>query len=376
MDMVAKKHVCHLVHGFHVGGLEKIIVNCINQLGEQYQHTIVTLTQAGELVEELPPSATVIELNKKPGNDFSLYPRLYRIFAEIKPDIFHTYNLGTIEYQWVAWLARVPLRIHAEHGRDTYDPYGKVAKYRYLRQISSWVTHHVVAVSNDLYQWLLHDVGIRQAKLALITNGVDVEYFSPQFRKPSPNKFIIGHVARLQGIKNQKLLINAFQHACLQDRNFSRQAELMLVGCGDDMPALKALANRDSQYGGQIIFTGRQQNVRDYYACFDVFAMSSIAEGIPVTLLESMAMGVPHVVTRVGGIREVLLEGETGLGVESQDRDSLATSLLKLFHDRALRDGMGLVSRQRVERHFSQLAMVEAYADLYHHRQSSTPASR
>ena len=118
----------------------------------------------------------------------------------------------------------------------------------------------------------------------------------------------------------------------------------------------------------QVIFAGRQQNVRDYYACFDVFAMSSIAEGIPVTLLESMAMGVPHVVTRVGGIREVLLEGETGLGVESQDRDSLAASFLKLFHDRALRDGMGQVSRERVEQHFSQLAMVGAYAELYHHR--------
>ncbi|MCG7586367.1 glycosyltransferase [Photobacterium sp. OFAV2-7] len=366
--MVAKKNVCHLVHGFHVGGLEKIIINCINQLGEQYQHTIVTLTQAGELVKELPPSVTVIELNKKPGNDLSLYPRLYRILTERKPDIFHTYNLGTIEYQWVAWLARVPLRIHAEHGRDTYDPFGKVAKYRYLRQISSWVIHHVVAVSNDLYQWLQRDVGIRQAKLALITNGVDVEYFSPKFRKPAPDKFIIGHVARLQGIKNQKLLINAFQHACQQDRNFSRQAELMLVGCGDELPALKNEANSDAQHAGQVIFAGRQQNVRDYYARFDVFAMSSIAEGIPVTLLESMAMGLPHVVTRVGGIREVLLEGETGLGVESQDRDSLATSLLKLFHDRALRDGMGQVSRERVEQHFSQLSMVGAYADLYYQR--------
>ncbi|MGF1714764.1 glycosyltransferase [Photobacterium chitinilyticum] len=364
--MIAKKHICHLVYGFHVGGLEKIIVNCINELGDQYQHTIVVLTQAGDLVEELPSSVTVIEMNKKAGNDLSIHWRLFRLLLDLKPDVFHSYNLGTIEYQWVAWLAKVPKRIHAEHGRDTYDPHGKVAKYRYLRQISSLIIHKVVAVSQDLYRWLQCDVGINETKLVLITNGVDVDYFSPYFKKTNLAKFTVGHVARLQGIKNQELLINAFQQACRQDCDFSRLAELILVGSGDELQVLKALSNADPLSAKKIVFAGRQQSVRDYYSRFDVFAMSSIAEGIPVTLLESMAMGVPHVVTRVGGIKEVILEGETGLGVESQDQNSLADGLLILFHDRALREAMGLLSRARVEEHFSQRVMVGAYADLYH----------
>lgn len=126
IDMNEKRiHICHLVYGFNVGGLERIIVNCINNLDPcKFQHTIVSLTTIGDFIHEIDHPVEHYALNKKSGNDASVYFTLYKLFRKIKPDVLHSYNLATIEYQWLALLAGIPRRIHAEHGRDSYDPNG------------------------------------------------------------------------------------------------------------------------------------------------------------------------------------------------------------------------------------------------------------
>ncbi len=154
----------------------------------------------------------------------------------------------------------------------------------------------VIAVSVDLRDWLEYDVKIPSNKLQLIINGIDTEFFNPisipPRARPYKDKFVFGHVARLHSIKNQYFFLNAFLNACQCSNDFARQCVLVIVGDGPDREKLTQYTKENEELASRVFFEGAQSNVRDYYRCFDVFLMSSIAEGIPMTLLESMSLSV------------------------------------------------------------------------------------
>ncbi len=275
-----KIHICHLVYSFDVGGLERIIVNCINHLNSEiFHHTVISLTDTGQFINELNSPIDHYSLNKKSGNDFSIYKKLYSLLKDLQPDVLHSYNLGTIEYQWVGLLAKVPRRIHAEHGRDSYDPKGAVKKYQYLRRLCSFAIHKVVTVSEDLEQWLAHDVLIPEKKLELVVNGVDTEYFNAESDghlqpKLYSDKFVFGHVARLHAIKNQRFFLQAFLIACQRSEEFARNCMLVVVGDGPDRWQLNQYVMDNPALVSRVVFVGSQSNVKEYYHQFDVFLMS------------------------------------------------------------------------------------------------------
>ncbi|WP_413284604.1 glycosyltransferase [Vibrio sp. MA40-2] len=367
-----KIHVCHLVYCFDVGGLERVVLNCINNLpSDKFRHTIISLTNVGAFITELPQSVEYHSLNKKSGNDPSIYFKLYRLLNQIKPDVLHSYNLATIEYQWVALLARVKLRVHAEHGRDTYDPNGSVKKYQFIRRFCSHAIHRIISVSGDLDDWLSTDVKIPKNKLRLIKNGIDTHYFDrscvevEQRENPFKDKFVIGHVARLHGIKNQMLLLKSYELACRQSADFNRDSVLVIVGDGPDREMLENYVSNSNVITENVHFEGARNNVHDYYKLFDVFAMSSIAEGIPMTLLESMSMSIPHLVTLVGGIGEVVIQGKTGLAVESNDDSGFCLGLIELYSNTELRDKMAVDARKRIVSEFNQQIMMDQYTSIY-----------
>ncbi len=367
-----KIHVCHLVHSFDVGGLERIVANCINNLDDKkFQHIIISLTYVGEFISEIAVPIEHYSLHKKEGNDISVYARLYRLLKKLKPDVLHTYNLGTIEYQWVALFAGIPLRVHAEHGRDSYDPNGSVKKYQWIRRISSLAIHRIIAVSEDLKLWLSNEVKIPERKLELIVNGIDTNYYNSDSclcsieRDFIQNKFVFGHVARLHSIKNQMLLLEAFKLACEQNLSFKENSVLVIVGEGPDRDKLEKFVAEHSELGKRVLFTGSKSNVRDYYRCFNIFTMASVAEGIPMTLLESMSMSVPHLVTRVGGINEVISEGETGFSVQSNDLSGYVQAMIKIYIGKEIRDQMSVKARERIVEKFSQDTMISMYQDIY-----------
>ncbi|MGF1700979.1 glycosyltransferase [Photobacterium makurazakiensis] len=366
MDM--KRNICHIVHGFHVGGLEKVIVNSINSLGDGYCHTIISLTTSGSIVKQLKNNVDIISLDCKQLSSISQYALVFNVLRKLKPDVLHTYNLGTAEFQIVGWILGINTRLHAEHGRDINDPTGSNYKYKILRKFCSLFTHKVVAVSHDLYDWLLTDVGVSSSKVIKIVNGIDVvdfSYSSKNNNEFNTNDFIIGHVARLNKIKNQKMLINGFFIACNMDDDFMTNSKLVIVGDGSEKDNLLAFSQSNKALFSKVIFTGQRDDVKELYSCFDVFSLTSLAEGIPMTLLESMAMGVPHVVTDVGGITEVTISGVTGLNVDSEDDTNLANAFLSLYKDKNKCLNMGDAARSRIFKSFNQETMIDEYRKLY-----------
>jgi glycosyltransferase involved in cell wall biosynthesis len=141
-------------------------------------------------------------------------------------------------------------------------------------------------------------------------------------------------------------------------------ARLVIVGEGPEEPAIRAEAER-LQLGPRVRFLGLRNDVPRLLAAADVFLLTSINEGIPLTVIEAMASGLPVVSTAVGGVGEVVLDGRTGLLAPAADAPALAGHLARLALDFGLRQQLGQAGRERAFAHFSEEQMLAAYDRLY-----------
>jgi len=356
------KLVFHLVYRLGIGGLETLLVNMINKMpDEKYRHKIICLTHSEGLESRLTKDVEIIELNKKDGNDLGLHLKLARLFRRYKPQILHTYNIPTIEYHFTAWLMGVKGRLHAEHGRDASDPLGKNKKYNYLRKTLSLFIQRYIAVSDDLNNWMLNDLKLPDNKVKLILNGVDTEHFKPVENKEIDQAIVkLGIIGRLDPVKDHKTLFDAIQHLKHKNKNI----KLYVIGDGPERDNLAEYVRR-MHLEDDIVLLGAKNDIAKQLEQLDVFILSSIAEGIPITLIEAMSCGLPTVTTDVGGIPEVVLNNKTGLLVPSKQANQMADALLNYIDSHELRSKHGRAGRKRITEHFSLDAMVEKYTSEY-----------
>ena len=363
--MSQKVKVLHLIYCFDIGGLEKVMAECINHLPETFEHTIVSLTKITQYANEsLNYPVEMIELNKKTGNDFSLYWKLYQLLKKIKPDVLHSYNLPTLEYQLIGFLAGIKIRIHAEHGRDINDPQGINKKYNFLRRIINPFIHHWIAVSKDLQYWLINTVKLPHKKVKLIYNGVDTEHFKSSIRKNNnKEKIVIGTIGRFDPVKNQKILVDVFNQIRYQQPELAEKLQITIIGNGAEYQNIKQLVAHE-KLQKYFLLPGVQYNIAEILNDFDIFVLPSIAEGVPMTLLEAMSMGIPSVCSRVGGIPEVLND-KTGILVKPESSKELVQALISLMKNKKMMLQLGKNARQYVIDNLSIQTMVKQYEQLY-----------
>jgi sugar transferase (PEP-CTERM/EpsH1 system associated) len=356
--------VVHLIYRFDFGGLETLVAECINRMpADSYRHAIVCLTGYTDFARKISrPDVQLIALNKPPGLAPGIHWKLWKLLRRLRPAVLHSYNLAAIEYAFTAALAGVPVRVHAEHGRDASDPQGLNRKHNLLRRWLVPCIDRYIPVSADLQRWLAQVVGVPPAKTLLIANGVDTERFRPRAEGREGEEFVIGTVGRIQDVKNHKGLVDAF--ALLRALLPQRRLRLAIVGDGPLFDALQRQV-RDAGLEDAVWLPGSRTDIPELMRGFDVFALPSIAEGTPVTILEAMATGLPVVASKVGGIPEVVDDGATGLLVPPSDAQALADALATYASDPALAARHGAAGRQRVERSNSIAAMVSGYARLY-----------
>jgi sugar transferase (PEP-CTERM/EpsH1 system associated) len=362
--------VVHLIYRLDIGGLETLLVDAINRMpAHKYRHAVVCLTDYTDFAKRITrPGVELYALHKQPGLGLGTHVALFKLLRRLQPAILHTYNLGTIEYAFTATLAGVPARVHAEHGRDARDPNGASRKHQLLRRLLAPFIDRYVPVSGDLHRWLKEAVGIPDAKNQLIGNGVDTERFRAGTSMPElwagPGAFVIGTVGRLQDVKDHATLIDAFvrlRHILPAER---QRLRLVIVGDG---PLRGALAQRIAAAGlGDCVWlAGPRTDVAAAMRAFSLFALPSIAEGTPVTLLEAMASELPVVASAVGGIPELVVDGATGTLVPPGDPEQLAQALAAYVNDAERARRHGAAGRARVEQHYSIGAMLGAYVALY-----------
>lgn len=362
--------VVHVLYRFEVGGLQTLLAQCIERMPEQhYRHAVVCLaghTDYASLVRR--PDVRFHTLDKQPGQSFSSHRALWKLLRRLRPAVLHTYNISTIEYCLTAWLARVPLRIHAEHGRDSIEMSGRHRKYNTLRRLLVPFVDTFVPVSADLGAWLRHTVGVPQHKIRMIANGVDTNHFTPGpapvVQPAAPRTIWIGTVGRIDRIKNHDGLLDAFGLLLAAFPLQQADLRLAIVGDGPLLPALRARVAREA-WGHQVWLPGARADVAAIMRGFCVFVLPSLSEGAPVTILEAMATGLPVVASRVGGVPQLVIDGQTGLLSDPADPHSLAGAIGAYIADPALAARHGAAGRAHVNAHCCVDTMVTQYDALY-----------
>lgn len=368
--------VLHVVFRFGIGGLENGIVNLINRMApDRWRHGVLALTaiDAG-FARRIRRDDVVFEaLDKPPGHLMKLFPRVHSLLRRLDPAVVHTRNFGTLEAQVPAWTARVPARVHGEHGWDVNDPGGTRRRYQLLRRLYVPFVHQYVTVSSDLQRYLVERVGVPPARVEHLCNGVDAERFAPATagRTPipgcpftDPGLVLVGTVGRMQAVKDPSNLARAFVHAVTTDAGARARMRLVFAGGGPQRAEVEAILDA----GGVrplAWLAGERDDVPDILRGLDVFVLPSLAEGISNTILEAMSTGLPVLATAVGGNVELVEPGVTGTLVPAADSAQLGAALLAYLADPALARRHGHDGRQRVEQRFSLAVMVARYERMY-----------
>ena len=367
--------IVHVLYRLDTGGMEHMLVALIYQTCQRYRHAVICLEGYGALRDQIESGDVVcVALGKRSGKDWRCYFRLWRVLRDLGPDLVHTYNLGAVDVAPVARLAGVRRVVHAERGRDAADPRGENRKYRLLRRGLLPFIDRYLAVSRDLQDWLMDKVGIPSSRVACIPNGIDVTAFGGKAYEKSARRLLgafapsgtvlIGTVGRLDAVKDHAGLIAAFRILCEAWPHQREQLRLVLLGGGPQRAALESQIERGG-LSAQVRLLGNRSDVAALLAEFDVFALSSIAEGMPGVLLEAMASGLPVVATDVGGVSEVVVAGVTGTLVPAGDPHALAAALRAYVADEKLRRRHGEAGCERVAARFGLRTMVSAYVARY-----------
>jgi sugar transferase (PEP-CTERM/EpsH1 system associated) len=365
--------IVHLTYSLDFGGLETLLIERINRMpASAYRHAVVALTRTTDFARKITkPDVGVYALDKQPGLSLATHAELFKLLRRLKPAVLHTYNLAAIEYAPVALLAGVPVRVNGLHGRDAADPEGRNPRHKLLRQLMLPFYDHCYANSGDMLAWNRQVIGVPEHKSGLLANGIDAERFRPLAEGEQRPDFgfgagcrVIGTVGRVQDVKDHASLVDAF--ALLRTRLPAESAALRLAIVGDG-PLLPALRDKVRALGleGLVWLPGARYDVPEILRGFDVYAISSIAEGTPGSVLEAMASGLPAVGTRVGGVPEVIAEGQTGQLVPPRDPSAMADALAPYLRTPALAAAHGAAGRARVLSHYSMPAMVAGYQALY-----------
>jgi glycosyltransferase involved in cell wall biosynthesis len=373
-----------LVHGLPVGGTEVMVCHLARYLrGAGVEVEVGCLDLVGELGEELRRDGfVVVEFGRRPGFDVRLPARIARQVQQSGYDVVHAHQYTCFFYAALAkLLRRVPL-VFTEHGR--FYPDLASWKRQVFTALFSRQAAHVTAVSAGVRQSLLKVERFRGRDIEVLYNGIDVERFTRASERPRAalrercglpiDAEIIGTVGRLDTIKNHTLLLHAFSRL----RKASSQSLLAIVGDGPERSRLEDRA-RHLGLGDHVLFLGQRQNLEEVFASFDVFCLSSLSEGTPMTLLEAMAARVPIVSTGVGGIPEILeSEQEAWLikGMPPDCRDlrdatesdyvtKFAEALKRVLLDADLRSRLASGALARVRREFSLDTICQRYLEIF-----------
>ena len=299
----------------------------------------------------------IVYLDKKLGLDLSMVPKLIKIIRRERPDVVHT-HLDVIKYAVLAAkLAGVKKCVHTVHSLADREAEGRVQKiingFYFCR---GWSVP--VALTPEVRNSVAEFYGLPLSRVSVIYNGIDLSRCVPKTTYETGETVTILHVGRFDVPKNHPGLLEAFR-LLLETHP---ECRLRLVGDGELRPDMEKLA-REKGIADAVEFCGMQSNVYPYLHDADIFTLPSIYEGNPMTIIEAMGTGLPIVASRVGGIPDMISDGESGLLVEPEPQ-SICAGLTRLVGDAALRQRLGLAARKQSQP-FSAAHMARDYISCY-----------
>ncbi len=327
---------------------------------------------------------TIDELVRRivPLNDLKAFIKLFSIIKRGKYHIVHTHtSKAGILGRWAAWLCKTSVIIHTPHGHIFYGYYGRFLTwiFKAIEQITALVTDMIITLTDREKQEHIDFKIAPPEKFVTIHSGIEVKKFfdvSPSDIKKVreelniPDDYlVVGTVGRLVEVKGHKYFIQA-AHKIInspQSSVFSPQSyksiKFIIVGDGPLMADLKKDTNLLG-IANSVIFTGWRNDVPVVMSTFDIFVLSSLNEGMGKVLVEAMLLKRPIIASRVGGIPDLIREGENGILTSPASPDDLSKAIVELIKSEDRRIKMGNSGR-RIAESYSDRVMVEKIESLY-----------
>jgi glycosyltransferase involved in cell wall biosynthesis len=363
--------VLQVVLSLNPGGTERLVVEIVRRLKTDLPMAVCCLDAEGAWAAELRSRGVPVKaLSRAPGFHPVLGRRIARFADEHRASIVHSHHYSPFVYGAIARFWRPNLGvIFTEHGRLSDE--APSLKRRIANVLLSRAPREVVAVSDNLRQHLVAE-GFPRKSVRVVYNGIDVGPVPDTGSRERArrqlairdDRLVVGTIARLDRVKDLETLIRAF--AALPGR---QAATLIVIGDGDERTRLERIADETQ---ADVRLLGHREDARQLLAGCDIYANSSIHEGISLTILEAMAARLPVVATRVGGTPEIV-DDTCGRLAPARDSTALTNALGELAQDARLREELGQSGRQRVEERFTLDRMVEEYRQAYYRAIGAPP---
>jgi len=320
-----------------------------------------------------------------PKDDYVAYKKLKKLIKEFKPDIVHTHasKAGALGRQ-AALSMEVPVVLHTFHGHvfDSYFSRYKASLYKTVERYLAKRSNCIVAISESQKKELTEKYKICSPdKVAVVPLGFDLSNFRinmagkrAKFRakyRIADDEIAIGIIGRLVPVKNHSMFLEALK---IVESKTTRKIRAFIVGDGESKEIIKAKAidlGIDFVNGSGIIrpatltFTSWITEMDYVNAGLDIVALTSLNEGTPVSLIEAQAAGKPIVATRVGGIDNVVIPGQTALLTDRDNTSEFAQCLLRMIEDDNLRHLFSVRGWDHVARKYHYQRLINDMQQLY-----------
>jgi L-malate glycosyltransferase len=350
--------ILHVVDSMEVGGAETLVSQmCQLQRAQGHEVAVYAVAALGALGERMRADGFHIRSNVGLHLTDSTI-NFYRLFRESRPEVVHIHNPTPTIYASLAARLAGTLSIISTRHSLVAPPHDRVAeaKYSIAARFCDWIVGICDATAENLKSLRT----IPPEKIVRIYNGATPLVTSNIEKQPSKSGFTLLFVGRLQPVKNLPLLLNAFRIAL----DSAPGLKMWMVGDGTERTALEKLA-ADLQLSGSVTFWGQQLDVAQFFSAADVFVMSSISEGLPVSLLQAFSLGLPAIVTDVGGMAEVVRSANAGMVIPNLNAPAMATAMLQMTANRTQRMQFASNAFAAFDANFNLQTMVDAYMEIY-----------
>ncbi|MEX2591328.1 MAG: glycosyltransferase [Anditalea sp.] len=368
MEGNQKIRVLHCIETISSGGVERTRLSLSRYLDKEvYEQKIICTQASGTIPKEITMEGVEVIVIGKLKHTFhwSQYRKVIQVIRSFQPHIIHGAVFEGVSMSTVSgFLGRVPIII----AEETSDPINRSHKANLLFKLLTSVADRVIGIAPGVINYLTNIAHINASKIQLINNGVEIprkvfeeEIMSLKERLGLSNtNIIIGSVGRIRDkVKLFSDIIEAV--ALLPDH---AKLKILIVGQGPDVEFLKDLA---AQRGlkNQLIMPGAQMDTPPFYCLMDIFCIVSDNEGFGLVAAEAMFHRLPVIATAVGGLKDIVVDGETGFLVPSHSPKQIAEKLQLLIDQPALRKNMGAKGLARAKKKYSAKIYVEKVHQLY-----------
>ncbi|MFT7589363.1 MAG: glycosyltransferase involved in cell wall biosynthesis [Limisphaerales bacterium] len=392
LKALEKPRVIHILNRTNLGGPTLIAGYLVDQLKDRYETSLLTgmkddsEASSEYMIDQFGIKPVYIQNMQRSislGKDRKAYLEIASIIRTFKPHVVHTHasKAGLIG-RAAAWQNKVPVLVHTFHGHIFHSYFGKVKTQVFLEleRFLAKKSHAIIAISETQKRELCGEFKVcPESKMRVIPLGLDLDRFKDEdglkrknFRaywKIQDDEIVLMHVGRVVPVKNHLLFLDALKK--VRDKGFTK-VRGFIVGDGEDRQRVEDYAKEigldfaiGPNSGSPLTFTSWIREVDEVMAGGDAVVLTSKNEGTPLSLIEAQAAAKPIVSTRVGGVCDILQEGQTGDLVPAGDADAFALALENMVENPGRMKEMGSRGREFVLDRFSLTGMADKTSALY-----------